>query len=369
MKKLQTHFKNHPLKYHLLLPLIIFICLLLPIGKAITSNSNGMSGLPSDETSQYLKLLLNYSFGINPDDANITYIPYAAPPNVSGLIYLNKSLNFIFSHEHNVYAMANSASSMNRYSSSSYNPYDTTQPWWYNSELDSTPTAQNPTLQAIQNFFIAPETCNDVNCLSQAMVQQNMINDFIPTQTYLDELNTQVIPAGNLSLSSLLNPLQYDEQTQESAKKFIRYLTSELSFVQLDNDYSDLVEAAEAGDLAAAATLDDYTLQLLNFAANASVVNDSLNSLLASRVVNPETNKSQVQTEFDMVASRIDETGAWRSQLRDKSQKEVLEEIAELLAGQQYQSFLRSRENERTIALLSSLVALQQRINPPTLGY
>lgn len=247
-------------------------------------------------------------------------------------------------------------------------------------ELD--PTAQqasvDPALQSILNMLRTQTECtsDNANCLSQQALVNTIIGGDIVLEEWLDAIN---VPP-SLSARSLLAPHAYSAEatpcppgtpvwacpggdsqamTAESANQFINYITSNVTIFPHDEDFITAMQELEymrGGERARAiATASRYLAERYSYAALASVIIDNLYYLHEKRLPDSD-GVSQQEAEF-LSAAQYDQ--AWRDELTEMPQKQVLETIAILLAEQQKQNYLRGEENDRILAALSASTLLK----------
>lgn len=201
---------------------------------------------------------------------------------------------------------------------------------------------------------------NQPDC-SQLDYQQKIVNLIMDSAGNVDQQTLN-----QLSISSLVDPLQYDNSTnpQQDAENFIRLISAAMLNITLDPQYEEVLDDARIGadrnKANAQKALADYNNQIIGYLARSSVVVDNLYYLLSRRMANPATQKSVNQTEFDMVESRIDPNGQWKQNLKKQSLAATMQDVAEMLAEQQYQSYLRGQENEYLLTSLTTLLITQQ---------
>lgn len=227
--------------------------------------------------------------------------------------------------------------------------------------------AADPVLQSIVDVLKTKESCfTGEDCIAQVDVTNALVGtDFVIDNTY----NTVSIPP-SLSVRSLLEPLTYQEQqektgpfwalgntpsgeqeaTKEAAYQFIKYLTSSVANFPQDEDFVDTVEDWDDIEESAKEEAAKYLADRYSYVALASIVIDNLYYLLEKRL--PEENGISQQEEELRSVAKYDQ--AWRDELMNIPQKQVLEQIAILLAEQQKQNYLRGQENDR---ILSALIA------------
>lgn len=320
-------------------------------------------GSSNETVEKYLKVMVELGFGVNPD----TTIPFKPDPipdptnstnMTSGLIFLNPSDSNIFA-------------------SMQLGGAGRGVPWWYDPTIDiplgqdsrgnATGYPENPTIQAILNSFPELQTYPDPDCMpgsgnnqagcSEVGYQQKVVNLLMDDSSNIDR---QAL--NQLSISSLVDPLQYDNSTnpQQDAENFIRLISTGMLNIPLDSQYEEARNNAIDGDDTAKKALANYNSQIMGYAARSSIVIDNLYYLLSRRIANPNTQKSVNQVEYDIVQSRIDPNGQWRQDLENQSLAATMRDVAEMIAEQQYQSYLRGQENEALMTSLTALLITQQ---------
>ena len=160
--------------------------------------------------------------------------------------------------------------------------------------------------------------------------------------------NTSQMEHANIKISSLLNPLQYDETQEFVAKEVIRNFSYPFPNMELRNLLAQGIKTP--GDKRKAAAL-------MLGSAIFNVAQNSLNEMHAMRLPSgSENNKSSLMNIIATESSRRFKDKNWHNAVQEASQEAMLREMLNIEAFKLWMDYYRYRQNERIEALLAILM-------------